>query len=72
MMGDEQIKQYEAITYDTVIVKGQEAICPDGLGRVMGWDFKCPENYIQVSTYIDDRQCKWSPDNVMLVPIRKE
>lgn len=62
-------ERMRSMTPKMVIIKGQEAICPDGLGRVMDWDFECPENYIQVSTYIDDRQCKWSPDNVTLIPI---
>ena len=47
---------------------GQEAICPDGLGRVM--DFE--EDFIQVTTYINDRSCKWGPHNVTLInPIHK-
>jgi len=43
---------------------GQEAICPDGLGRVIKFLDKFPEQWIQVSTYVDDRQCKWAPHNV--------
>ena len=49
------------------IIKGQEAICPDGLGRVVKWDLDCPNNWIQISTYIDDRRCKWDQDNVVLI-----
>lgn len=51
------------------IVKGQEAICPDGLGRVIDFSDRFPHTFIQVSTYVDDRGCKWSPDNVTLVPL---
>jgi hypothetical protein len=46
---------------------GQEAICPDGLGRVIAYKDKFPERWIQVSTYVNDRQCKWSSGNVELL-----
>jgi hypothetical protein len=49
---------------------GQEAVCPDGLGRVIAFKDSFPERWIQVSTYIADRSCKWSPDNVKLVAIQ--
>jgi hypothetical protein len=48
---------------------GQEALCPDGLGRVEAYRFECPDNYIQVQTYFYNRSCRWSPDNVQLVKI---
>ena len=48
---------------------GQEAVCPDGLGRVSGYSFRCPDNYIQVKTYLYNRSCKWSPDNVKLIEL---
>jgi len=51
---------------------GQEAVCPDGLGRVIAFKDKFPEQWIQVGTYIGDRSCKWSPDNVCLVAIHYE
>lgn len=54
------------------IIIGQEAICPDGLGRVIKYDFKRPDNYIQVSTYVDDRQCKWDRKNVELIDPRNK
>lgn len=47
---------------------GQEAICPDGLGRVVEFSRNFPE-WIQVVTYVKNRECKWAPDNVKLVPI---
>lgn len=50
-------------------VIGQEAITPDGLGRVTAYVDRFPEQWVQVSTYVRDRQCKWSPDNVQLVDI---
>jgi hypothetical protein len=45
------------------IILGQEAICPDGLGRVINTDDK----WIQVQTYVNDRSCKWDPKNVTLI-----
>jgi len=53
-------------------VIGQEAICRDGLGRVIAFKDEFPFQWIQVSTYYNDRQCKWSPCNVSLVEIKKE
>jgi len=50
-------------------ILGQECICPDGLGRVMSFDLKEPNDYIQVQTYINSRDCKWSIHNVTLIPI---
>jgi len=51
---------------------GQEAICPDGLGRVIAFKDKFPHQSITVSTYVKDRQCEWAPDNVELInPLRK-
>ncbi|WBC28607.1 hypothetical protein TPMD04_54 [Thiohalocapsa phage LS06-2018-MD04] len=48
---------------------GQEAICPDGLGRVVAYEYNPPHRWIQVSTYVNDRGCKWAPENVKLVKI---
>lgn len=50
---------------------GQEVICPDGLGRVIAYLDRFPNQWIQVSTYVDDRRCKWSPDKVELIDPRK-
>ena len=50
------------------IVKGQEAICPDGPGRVIDFCDDFPGAFIQVSTYVNDRGCKWAPHNVDLIP----
>lgn len=50
-------------------VIGQEAICPDGLGRVSDYLDQFPFQWIQVETYINNRGCKWDPNNVQLVPI---
>jgi hypothetical protein len=49
------------------IIIGQEAICPDGLGRVKDYDTKFPNNWIQVSTYINNRDCKWDAGSVQLI-----
>jgi len=46
---------------------GQEAICSDGLGRVIAFCDDFPDQWIQVSTYVNDRSCKWDPDNVKLI-----
>ncbi len=51
-------------------VIGQEAVCPDGLGRVIAFCDRYPQQWIQISTYFHDRQCVWDPSNVKLVPIR--
>lgn len=50
-------------------VIGQEAVCPDGLGRVVAFKDRFPEQWIQVETYVENRGCKWSPGNVRLVAI---
>lgn len=49
------------------IILGQEAICPDGLGRVIAYKFPSPEEWIQVRTYVEDRSCKWAPKNIALI-----
>ncbi len=46
-----------------LIIIGQEAICPDGLGRVIRHDY----NSITVQCYIDDRSCSWAIHNVTLI-----
>lgn len=51
---------------------GQEAICPDGLGRVVAYDFTGPNSWIQVSTYVRNKDCKWDRENVTLVRINLE
>lgn len=51
---------------------GQEAVCPDGIGRVVAFKDDFPEQWIQVATYVADRQCKWAPGNVRLVAIQFE
>ena len=48
---------------------GQEAICPDGLGRVKAFEDNFPRQWIQVSTYIKNRDCKWDACNVRLIPL---
>jgi len=49
------------------IILGQEAICPDGLGRVVAFEGKFPSQWIQIETYVNDRGCKWSQSNVKLI-----
>jgi hypothetical protein len=61
-------EEYERLVFmreHTGPILGQEAICPDGLGRVADFD----DNTIRVATYIGDRQCCWDKKNVQLVPI---
>ena len=50
-------------------VFGQEAVCPDGLGRVTAFKDEFPHQWIRVSTYINNRECEWAPHNVKLVRI---
>ncbi len=50
-------------------VIGQEAVCPDGLGRVIAFDTNPMFGFIQVQTYVNDRSCQWAPANVRLVKI---
>ena len=48
---------------------GQEAICPDGLGRVSDFNFNSSNEWIEVSTYYRNRLCHWSPDNITLIKL---
>ncbi len=52
---------------ESKVIIGQEAICPDGLGRVIAINNVFPGCWIQVKTYVDDRSCKWAPHNVTLI-----
>ncbi len=57
-------------------IKGQEAICPDGLGRVKEWGYAVARvdnewNWVRVDTYIDNRGCKWDRHNVELIDPRQ-
>ncbi len=49
-------------------VIGQEAICPDGLGRVVAFS-RVPNEWVRVDTYINNRGCKWAPHNVRLLAL---
>ena len=46
---------------------GQEIVCPDGLGRVVDYEDRFPNCWIKVETYINNRGCRWAPENVVLV-----
>jgi hypothetical protein len=62
-----------AFEFNVKIILGQEAICPDGLGRVVGFKDKFPIQWIKVDTYVNNRGCEWAPHNVTLIhPITKE
>ncbi len=50
-------------------ILGQEAICPDGLGRVVAFSLDSTGGWIQVATYVNNRSCKWDIINVKIVPI---
>lgn len=52
-------------------VIGQEAICPDGLGRVVLVQ-DGPGGWIRIDTYIGNQSCHWDPDNVELIDPRGE
>jgi len=54
------------------IIIGQEAICPDGLGRVEAFDLTKLNNWIKVKTYINNRGCKWDVDNVELISHKQD
>ena len=49
----------------TGVVVGQECICPDGLGRIS----EIHPNGVTVETYMHNRSCHWSRDNVILCPL---
>ena len=51
---------------------GQEAICPDGLGRVTAFEDNFPTQSITVSTYIGNRSCSWSPGNITLIHLNRD
>lgn len=55
---------------NALIVVGQEAMCPDGLGRVRAFSKKFPNEFVQIDTYVDNRSCRWSPDNIQLIPVK--
>lgn len=58
---------------DQKIIKGQECICPDGMGRVKSFKyFGGRLSEIQVETYIDNRSCGWDANNVELLPIPRQ
>ena len=50
---------------------GQEAICPDGLGRVQAFDLGSGHDLIRIDTYVNNRGCEWAPHNVELIDPRK-
>ena len=54
-----------ALLSDLII--GQEAICPDGLGRIAV--INEADRTITIDTYINNRSCCWSMHNVKAVPI---
>lgn len=49
---------------------GQEAICPDGLGRVIAYYDKFPSQWIKIKTYVDNKDSEWAPTNVELIDPR--
>ena len=49
---------------------GQEAICPDGLGRVVAFESGFPSEWIKIDTYVKNRGCEWSPQRVELIDPR--
>lgn len=53
-------------------VIGQEAVCPDGLGRVSAFKDEGPDRWIKIETYYNNRSCHWAPHNVKLVHIKYE
>ena len=59
------------------IILGQEAICPDGLGRVVAYKRKRPPTplrqyaWIQIETYVDSKNHQWAEHTVELIDPRK-
>ncbi len=52
---------------------GQEAICPDGLGRVVNFgDDDAGAMWIEIDTYIRNRACEWDAKNVELIDPRNQ
>jgi len=52
---------------------GQEAVCPDGLGRVTHYTYNAYRiETIRVETYFNNRECEWDAGNVQLVKINLE
>ena len=51
---------------------GQEAVCPDGLGRVVAFKDEFPHQWIHVATYIDNWDRRWAWQNVKLVRVQLE
>ncbi len=60
-----EIERLRKQTNDPIL--GQEAICPDGLGRVVEFNLIRPNKWIRIETYINDRSCSWDIDNVELI-----
>lgn len=56
------------------IIIGQEAVCPDGLGRVIGVRHGiCEKIHIRVKTYVNNSGCEWDSHNVKLInPLENE
>lgn len=69
LLGGGTLTSKEEISMKKPII-GQEAICPDGLGRVKSFCLSGSYQWIVVSTYFNDRQCKWIPENVELIDPR--
>lgn len=59
--------EVQTTSWESIVI-GQEAICSDGLGRVVEKSITKGE-WIRISTYVKDRQCCWAPHNVVLIPI---
>jgi hypothetical protein len=57
------------VTPEMKPILGQEAICPDGLGRVTDFSFDMPKTFIEVASYVNNRSCKWDPRNVTLIKL---
>lgn len=54
------------------IIKGQEAICSDGLGRATDFgEGVAGYKWIRVSTYVDDKNSEYDARNVELIDPRQ-
>ena len=53
------------------IILGQEAICPNGLGRVVRYSANRPFTFIRIRLYTSQNEHDYAPINVELIDPRK-
>jgi len=53
----------------TLPIIGQECVCPEGLGRVVGFGTKDDADWIQVKTYVNSKNARWLVEHVRLIAL---